>query len=156
MGVRNTFGLLALAVVLILIAWAFVQLFPARGPVAAMTTFEECAAAGNPIMESYPRQCRSADGQLFVENIQTNQVGTVYAAAPTCVVAGCSNHLCIEGSEAAAGGGVSTCEYRAEYACYERATCARQMNGQCGWTMSEGLQMCLQEPEASESAPQVI
>lgn len=30
--------------------------------------FEQCAAAGNPVMESYPRQCR-ADGQLFVEDI---------------------------------------------------------------------------------------
>lgn len=33
-----------------------------------MTSFEECAAAGNPIMESYPRQCR-AGGKLFVEDI---------------------------------------------------------------------------------------
>lgn len=34
-----------------------------------VTTFEECVAAGNPVMESYPRQCRSEDGELFVENI---------------------------------------------------------------------------------------
>ena len=34
-----------------------------------VTTFEECVAAGNPVMESYPRQCRSADGELFVEHI---------------------------------------------------------------------------------------
>jgi len=33
-----------------------------------ITSFEECVAAGNPVMESYPRQCR-ADGQLFVEDI---------------------------------------------------------------------------------------
>jgi hypothetical protein len=33
---------------------------------AGITTFEECAAAGNPIMESYPRQCR-AGGKTFVE-----------------------------------------------------------------------------------------
>jgi hypothetical protein len=35
----------------------------------AITNFEECAAAGNPIMESYPRQCR-ADGKTFVEVIE--------------------------------------------------------------------------------------
>lgn len=35
---------------------------------AAITNFEECAAAGNPIMESYPRQCR-ANSQTFVEQI---------------------------------------------------------------------------------------
>lgn len=31
-------------------------------------TFEDCAKAGNPVMESYPAQCR-ADGKTFVENI---------------------------------------------------------------------------------------
>lgn len=31
--------------------------------------FEECAAAGNPIMESYPRQCR-AGGKTFVEDVE--------------------------------------------------------------------------------------
>lgn len=30
--------------------------------------FEECAKAGNPVMESYPRQCRHS-GQTFVEDI---------------------------------------------------------------------------------------
>ncbi len=33
-----------------------------------VTNFEECVAAGNPVMESYPRQCR-ATGQTFVEII---------------------------------------------------------------------------------------
>lgn len=37
-------------------------------PVSTITNFEECAAAGNPVMESYPRQCR-ANGQNFTENI---------------------------------------------------------------------------------------
>lgn len=32
-------------------------------------SFEECIAAGNPIMESYPRQCR-ADGKTFVEVLE--------------------------------------------------------------------------------------
>jgi hypothetical protein len=34
-----------------------------------ITNFEECVAAGNPVMESYPRQCR-ADGQTFVEELK--------------------------------------------------------------------------------------
>lgn len=41
---------------------------PTKPPAAAATNFEECAALGNPIMESYPRQCR-ANGQTFVEII---------------------------------------------------------------------------------------
>jgi len=32
-------------------------------------SFEACVQAGNPVMESYPRQCRTADGQLFVEEV---------------------------------------------------------------------------------------
>ncbi|MDP6627406.1 MAG: Kazal-type serine protease inhibitor domain-containing protein [Methanopyri archaeon] len=32
-------------------------------------SFEECIAAGNPAMESYPRQCRSAGGRTFTEEI---------------------------------------------------------------------------------------
>ncbi|MBI1998737.1 MAG: peptidylprolyl isomerase [Parcubacteria group bacterium] len=35
----------------------------------AITNFEECAQVGNPIMESYPRQCRTADGKTFAEEI---------------------------------------------------------------------------------------
>lgn len=32
-------------------------------------SFEECAAAGNPIGESYPRQCFTLDGRHFVETV---------------------------------------------------------------------------------------
>ncbi len=34
-----------------------------------ISNFEECINAGNPAMESYPRQCR-ANGQTFIENIE--------------------------------------------------------------------------------------
>lgn len=37
---------------------------------AKIASFEECVEAGYPVMESYPRQCRSADGTLFVETIE--------------------------------------------------------------------------------------
>lgn len=32
-------------------------------------SFAECEAAGFPVMESYPRQCRDASGTLFVEDV---------------------------------------------------------------------------------------
>jgi hypothetical protein len=41
---------------------------PKPGPVTEIASFEDCAAAGNPVMESYPRQCR-ADGKTFVEDV---------------------------------------------------------------------------------------
>ena len=36
---------------------------------SSITNFEECIAAGNPAMESHPRQCRTSDGKHFVESI---------------------------------------------------------------------------------------
>ena len=39
-----------------------------EAPPLRVTNFEECAKAGNPVMESYPRQCRHGD-QTFIENI---------------------------------------------------------------------------------------
>lgn len=52
--------------VLILVAFAYDQ-----GKVRApeVKSFAECAVAGNPVMESYPRQCRAHNGQTFREDI---------------------------------------------------------------------------------------
>ncbi|GKS67548.1 hypothetical protein YTPLAS73_10950 [Nitrosarchaeum sp.] len=41
-----------------------------RSPIeSSIEDFEDCAAAGNTIMESYPRQCMTSDGRNFVEEI---------------------------------------------------------------------------------------
>lgn len=66
-------------------------------------------------------------------------------AAPLgkCYVGGCSSQICSDQE-----GAISTCEYRAEYACYKTATCERQQNGQCGWTKTSKLSMCLNNPPA--------
>jgi len=34
-----------------------------------ITSFAECIANGGPILESYPRQCKTPDGKTFTENI---------------------------------------------------------------------------------------
>lgn len=128
-------------------------------PAQRITNFEECAAAGNPVMESYPRQCR-ADGRLFVEEIDEPIVppddrpmpvepdGSIGDGATGCVPAGCSGTICAELSEAA--NIVTTCEYRAEYACYKLTTCERQANGQCGWTQTTEFASCLASPPPIE------
>jgi len=38
-------------------------------PVIIITSFDECAAKGYPILESYPRQCKTPDGKTFTEDI---------------------------------------------------------------------------------------
>lgn len=57
--------------------------------------------------------------------------------AAACVKTGCSGQICADGSR------FSTCEYRPEYACFQTATCARQADGQCGWTQTPALTSCL-------------
>ena len=37
--------------------------------ITSIDSFEECVAAGNPVMESYPRQCKTSDGKHFIEEI---------------------------------------------------------------------------------------
>src|SRR3989344_7594978 len=64
-----------------------------------------------------------------------------------CVVSGCSGQLCVEEGDP----GISTCEWRPEYACYRYARCERQPNGQCGWTMAPSWRACLDDPIEEES-----
>ncbi len=116
-------------------------------------TFEECAAAGFPIMESYPRQCRTSDGKHFTEEIETPrgetsetpEVPVVDAGGSKdgCVPAGCSGQLCLE--EEQADNIMTTCEYKPEYACYRSAVCERQKSGACGWRETEELRICTAE-----------
>ena len=47
-----------------------------------ITTFEECVAAGNPVMESYPEQCR-AGGETFIRHIG-NEVEKMDKIKLTC------------------------------------------------------------------------
>lgn len=39
-------------------------------PNQQIDSFDECVAEGNPVMESYPRRCRTIDGRMFTERIQ--------------------------------------------------------------------------------------
>lgn len=39
-------------------------------PLDEINNFEDCLAKGNPIMESNPRQCKTTDGQIFIEEIE--------------------------------------------------------------------------------------
>ncbi len=42
----------------------------------SITTFEECAAAGYPVMESYPEQCAIPGGESFVRILSENSAST--------------------------------------------------------------------------------
>ncbi len=42
-----------------------------RQKLYSVTNFEECKAAGYPIMESYPEQCATPDGRSFANDAQS-------------------------------------------------------------------------------------
>lgn len=150
-------GLLIVAGVLTIFAMTLYRVAPRLPGQVAMpvTNFETCAAAGNPVMESYPRQCLSAEGQLFVEEVDQmpdpNQ--GLGLQANGCAVAGCSGQLCVSADEA--GNIVTTCEYRSEYACYREASCEPQADGKCGWTPTPQLTQCLANPPEIDGATEL-
>jgi uncharacterized membrane protein len=48
----------------------FLALYPSlkkSNQQASVTNFQQCAAAGYPVMQSYPRECTLPDGKFFVE-----------------------------------------------------------------------------------------
>lgn len=147
MKIVKTCGLLLLAGALIIVSMWVYSIAPRMEssiPAAVVTNFTECAQAGNPIMESYPRQCRTSDGRLFVEDVPPPALPDGGMVFNGCAIAGCSGQLCVSADEAADI--VTTCEYRAEYMCYKEAVCEPQANGTCGWTQDARLHQCLTNP----------
>ena len=63
-------AIVAFVVAGILFGLFFISIFKNRSsvPDQNITNFDECAAAGNLVMESWPRQCRAGD-ETFVEDI---------------------------------------------------------------------------------------
>lgn len=64
-------GLATLALVLLGVGYWHAR----RSTVLPITSFVECAAAGNPVMESSPRQCVTEDGRHFTEEAVAQPTG---------------------------------------------------------------------------------
>lgn len=61
------------------------------GELKKINSFEECAKAGNPVMESYPRQCRLKNGELFIERVITQECVNIKDCPANMA---CINHVC--------------------------------------------------------------
>lgn len=233
--------------VVVLIVVLIAYYYQGKEPELTVQSFAECAAAGFPVMESYPRQCRTQNGQTFREDIGNElekdnlirvesprpntevtsplalkgmargnwffeasfpvklldasgteiaqgvaqakgewmttefvpfeatltftepvsgsgtlllgkdnpsglpehadelripvtflkQAAPVPPATKACIVTGCSGQVCSDEEI------ITTCEYRAEHACYKQARCERQPTGKCGWTETTALRACV-------------
>jgi len=75
--------LAALAVVAVLALVVTASSWLSRNT-APVTTFDECAAAGNPVLESYPAQCNTPDGRHFVQEIPPEDRWKVVPPSPSC------------------------------------------------------------------------
>jgi len=62
---------------------------------------------------------------------------SITSDSAACQRTGCSGQVCADRSV------ITTCEWREEYSCYQTAACARQPDGQCGWTQTAELALCL-------------
>lgn len=56
-----------------------------------------------------------------------------------CFKTGCSSQVCADHNV------FTTCIYREEFACYQKATCERQADGNCGFTQTPELAACLRK-----------
>ena len=77
---------------------------------------------------------------IFAEPDFATSTATTTANLPECKPTGCSGQICSDQDM------ITTCEYRAQYACYKDAICERQTTGQCGWTQTTKLKSCLANP----------
>jgi hypothetical protein len=57
------------AFVLIVAGWTMFARNRGQGIDLTIQTFDDCAAAGYPVAESYPATCRTSDGRTFVQEI---------------------------------------------------------------------------------------
>lgn len=70
MNPRRTKGLVQISVgVLLLLIAVGLSVFGGRKNESVVSNFADCAAAGYPVMESYPRQCKTPNGETFKEDI---------------------------------------------------------------------------------------
>lgn len=67
----------------IILGWYGHALYVKSDSVKTVTNFKECADAGYPVMESYPRQCKTPDGKNFVEEVTAETVsGMIVVESP--------------------------------------------------------------------------
>lgn len=84
----NARSLILTLIVIALVAaglWALVlrsdlKPAPAEEPISVLS-FEDCLAAGYPVMESYPRQCKTPDGRTYAEELPAPEPTYVNASA---------------------------------------------------------------------------
>jgi len=77
---------------------------------------------------------------------------------PQCKIASfCNGPIECVNADVVRSGMAGTCEYRERYACYKNAgnICEVQSTGNCGWTQTDELQVCIAEADLTQETEQV-
>ena len=108
---RNLFVPLLFSIIFLIIGVSVLTLVKQNKTV---TDFETCRKAGYAIMESYPAQCKTPEGKVFVQVLPTPPPQDYYGSSTfgncgqtsDCTIGGCNSEICQGKQE---GGKVSIC-----------------------------------------------
>lgn len=82
-------------------------------------------------------------------HVQGQEISLQGTPGSGCKIMGCSGQICGNAGDEET---MTTCEYKDEYACYGRhSRCEIQDNGECGWSDTRMLQMCLGTSEETSN-----
>lgn len=106
-------------------------------PFIATVDFETpIFASGTLILQKdNPSGLKEHDASLIIPITFSQK--TVERVSGGCKVTGCSSQICSDTDV------VTDCAYEEKYICFQKALCARQIDGKCGWTQTKELQACL-------------
>jgi len=107
---------------------------------AAMTGPQGVIVTGDDAVVTGPggRSFELRATQAFVRNDSDGGSGRPNTGSlKPCFKTGCSSQVCSDRAV------VTTCEFRPEYECYQKAVCERQRDGNCGFTKTRELTECL-------------
>ncbi|HXQ74731.1 MAG TPA: DUF6748 domain-containing protein [Pyrinomonadaceae bacterium] len=104
----------------------------------AMTSPDGILVSGNhsPVTGPAGRMQMLKATQFYVRTGGSGS-GSGNVSLKPCKKTGCSSQVCSDEDV------ITTCEFRPEYACYQKAACERQKNGDCGFTQTPELLRCL-------------
>jgi len=80
-----------LILIIIIVVAGFMWWQTSKESTSQVTNFEECVAAGNPVMESYPRQCRHGDTTFTEKNtaqMTREEASKIAGQTKDCTMAG--------------------------------------------------------------------
>ncbi len=117
---------------------------------SSSTTVEEEVLLNDEVIAESPKEITPVNTEIITPVMSSSSESAIdYDEVPNldisttstkgaCFIGGCSSQICSDQVDMA-----STCEWREEYACYQKSICERQPTRECGWRKTPELMSCL-------------